>query len=228
MRTDRFFVQTTIAPGELLITDPTLVHQLKTVLRMEPGSALSLFNGDGSEWHGTIRDIKHDKCLVAIEGQLKRQTEPERAVHAGISILKKEYFELVAQKLVETGIASITPVISHRTIKTNVDRERIRKIIIEAAEQSGRLYLPELTEAVSVEDFIEHRRNVVVFHMDGEPVKKMKLGSDVSFMVGPEGGWSIDELAFFAKRNTPLLSLGRTVLRGETAAIVGAHRLIWE
>ncbi len=228
MRTDRFFVQTALAPGELVISDPTLVHQLKTVLRMEPGSALSLFNGDGTEWHATIRELERDKCMVAIEGRLERQTEPERAVHAGVSILKKEYFELVAQKLVEAGIASITPVVSHRTVKTNIDRERMKKIMTEAAEQSGRLYLPELTDIVSVEDFIEHRRNVVIFHMDGEPVKNIKLGSDVSFMVGPEGGWSIDELALFSKQNLPLLSLGRTVLRGETAAIVGAHRLIWE
>ena len=227
MRTDRFYIQSKLQEGELLITDPRIVHQLKNVLRMEAGSALALFNGDGNEWHATVRDLEREKCLVSIEGMMVRNTEPERAVHAGISILKKEYFELVAQKLVEVGIASITPIISHRTVKTAFSVERVEKIMIEAAEQSGRLYVPELTPAVTVQDFIEHRRNVFVFHLDGANVGEVKLGSDISFMVGPEGGWSIEELSLFAEKKLPLLSLGKTVLRGETAAIIGAHRLIW-
>lgn len=227
MRTDRFYLHAELGPGELVITDQRIVHQCKNVLRMEPGSALSLFNGDGTEWHATMRELGRDKCMVSIEGQLMRETEPDRAVHAGISILKKEYFELVAQKLVEVGIASITPVISHRTIKNTIDRERILKIMTEAAEQSGRLYLPELAKTVSVENFIEAQQNVAIFHMDGVAVNTIKPGFDISFMIGPEGGWSIEELDLFSKKGLPLLSLGKTVLRGETAAIIGAHQLIW-
>ncbi|HSE56636.1 MAG TPA: RsmE family RNA methyltransferase [Candidatus Paceibacterota bacterium] len=224
---NRFYLPTELDSGELTITDPRIVHQCKNVLRMEPGSMFSLFNGNSIEWHATIREFGKNTCTVSVEGQLERETESERAVHAGIAILKKENFELVAQKLVEMGIASITPLISHRTIKNNIDRERVQKIMIEAAEQAGRLYVPELTEPASVADFLERQKTVAVFQMNGIPVHEAKHASEITFMIGPEGGWSTEELELFSEKQLPHYSLGKTVLRAETAAIIGAHRLLW-
>ncbi len=228
MRIDRFFIPLPLSTGIIRVEDEKIIHQMKHVLRMKPGTIIFLFNGDGNEWQASVETLANDFCSLAVEKKLVRDVEPPRAIHAGIAVLKKENFELVMQKLTEIGVTEITPIISDRTVKTGVSDERIKKIIVEAAEQSGRLVIPIVNTPKTPREFIAENEKIALFHMDGIEIGAYTVQPNTAFLVGPEGGWSDEELVLFTKHALPFVRLGKTTLRAETAAMIGAHYLVWK
>lgn len=152
------------------------------------------------------------------------------------SILKRDNFDLVVQKATELGASVIVPVISERTIKKAVNMARLEKISIEAVEQSGRMLVPRIMPEIALEraltDFVETQKGYVIVCQQGDSnlgvVNKVVRGMltenpdmPIGMCIGPEGGWSPTELAFFEEKKYATLSFGQPVLRAETAAIVG-------
>jgi 16S rRNA (uracil1498-N3)-methyltransferase len=161
-------------------------------------------------------------------------------IYLYISVLKGDNFDMVVQKTTELGVDHIVPFISDRTIKKNLNLERLRKIAIEASEQSGRRTVPNIHEIVKFSDIIEHAHEQMdgLLHMESylfvikmvrisclQVMHQAKKGS-IAYIVGPEGGWSPKEEKVFenasAEGKIKKISISKNVLRAETAGILVA------
>ena len=142
--------------------------------------------------------------------------------------MKKENFEIAVQKAVEVGVKEIVPIITARTVKFGLNKERLEKIIKEAAEQSGRGILPNLNEAIDFDKAIIEAKNkneVNLFFQIGYPPlgHSMSKFKKIGVFVGPEGGWTEEETKIAQSNGFTLVGLGKTILRAETAAIIASY-----
>lgn len=232
MKIHRFFINNDLIRGaDLTVRDAAVVHQMKTVLRLRQGSAVSFFNDRGQEARARIVRMGTDHVVCSIE-ELKAENIPSLvSVTLYCAILKRENFEWVAQKATEAGVRALVPCVTDRTIKQRIVPERIRAIMREAAEQSGRASVPFLGEIAPFAGALDAAlagHALCVFldprgsKIDIRPAAAAR-GRAIAVFVGPEGGWSEKEYALARTRGLLVLSLGSTVLRGETAAVIGAY-----
>ncbi len=223
----RFFVDADVFGDKVTITDANMLRQWKTVLRLKLGSDVVLV-AQGVEASGVIESWDKSGATIAIMNRATVAREPGRSVTLYCSLLKRENFEWVVQKAVEVGVTRIVPVKAERTVKLGFRRERLESIIREAAEQSGRLTLPQLTEPMTVAEAIadsapiKHRYFFVV--EGGEKIGVQDQESAAAF-IGPEGGWSEAEQLSAVAADIKKASLGPLVLRAETAAIIATYCL---
>lgn len=210
------------------IVDRETVHQLSRVLRMSPGEELELLDGKGMEYRVSIIEIKKNVIEVALLGQKKNTNEPVVQVTLYASLLKRESFEYAIQKAVECGVARIVPILSAHTIKMGAKIDRYQAIAKEAAEQSGRAKVPTVSPVMGFEQalrdaaLLEHIYFADTYLPESEVSQKTK---SVALFVGPEGGWTDEERELAKSAGATALSLGKLVLRGETACAVGVHVL---
>lgn len=226
MKIHRFLGDFNFKKQQLKLTDQDLIHQLRSVLRMKPGFKLELVNQGGEV--ALVELVKIEASLIEAKVlELLPQKKIGREVILFVAILKRENFELVAQKATEIGVQVLVPIITKRTVKTGLKKERLEKIITEATEQSGRTTIMELKETVDFTEALElasaHDKKII-FDESGDEVRKIAGDTDsLAIFVGPEGGWDEGELSVARELGFSILSLGETTLRAETAAIVGAY-----
>lgn len=228
MKVHRFYYTDSELSHELWIHNSLLLKQWSKVLRFNIGEELILFDGDKKE------RLYQLEALSSKEAQLKMVTEirpklPKIHVYLMWSLLKKDNNDLVLQKATEIGVTNFLPILTERTIRTNFNIERAKKIVIEAAEQSGRFDIPNVREPINVKTALtEFESKVDLFVAEqGEPQKlEIKVDKKYGVFVGPEGGWSSAELELFENSKIQHLNLGDFTLRAETAAITAAHRLL--
>lgn len=229
MKIHRFIARVERVGNNYFITKPDIVFQMFTVLKLKPGETIIITDGKGKEESFEIKAIKKTQVEVQKKESMKKNTQESTPLHAYVSILKKDNFELAVQKMTELGITDITPVLSDRTVKTGYNKERLEKIITEAIEQSGQSILPILHTELSLIEAIEDatiRHQTVICFDEPEEQKTLDLkNTSTAFFVGPEGGWTPKEIKLFKQNNVQCVSLGNTTLRGETAAIVGTFYL---
>ncbi len=215
----RFITDYKTGGGLVRVIDPEVVHQVRRVLKLRPGEMLELCGGDGS-----ILARLTAGGGSGLEAEIVESRAPGRPGKGTLycAILKKDNFELAAQKATELGVAAIVPVLSRRTVKLDLNRSRLLKIIKEAAEQSGRCDLPLLAEPLAFEAALAEAGSRAVF-LDGSgaPLDAAAPAPAAAF-VGPEGGWEAEEAAAAAAAGIAAVSLGERVLRAETAAVVAA------
>lgn len=229
MRLHRFFTRAslgTLAIGSTLtLSETELVRQLRLVLRAEPGDTIALFDDSGRELTVKIETLSKDTISATVEHIDEKNIDDMRKVTLYTSMPKRENFELIAQKATEIGVAHIVPIISNRTVKTGLNRERAEKIIIEAAEQSGRRTVPTLGDMIPFSEAITSTNGIkILFDGSGEPVTEKDFSDKtISIFIGPEGGWSEDEITLAQTNGARIRSLGSTTLRAETAAIVASY-----
>lgn len=226
MRLHRFIGDFDLDAKTLTITDAGLVSQWRTVLRLKPADTLILCDGRGREAEAVIVRLEAKVAEVAIENRDTPKREPQKAATLYCALLKRENFELVVQKATEIGIARIVPLLTERTIKTGFNVDRLQKIIKEAAEQSGRTTLPELSELASFKDAVKEVQgeDCILFDLGENPVH-MPIQAHAAF-IGPEGGFSESEVGLARERGFAISSLGDLTMRGETAAIVVSYLMI--
>ncbi len=209
----------------IIVTKPETINQWVNVLRIKIGEIIVVCDGSGFESEATIKNISKGSIEITLKGKILNMTEPRRKVTLYAAVLKKENFELVVQKSAEVGVAKIIPVLTERTIKQNVRLDRLTKIAEEAAEQSGRAVVPQVSEPTSfISAITEAIQNGAVYFLDltaTEPFSKLVSGnSPVSIFIGPEGGFTDVEISEARNLGAKPASLGSSILRGETAAIV--------
>lgn len=229
MRLHRFFTRAPLdavtIEGALILSEAELVHQLRLVLRAKHGDTITLFDGSGREATVQIKALNKDTIETTITSIAEKNAASMRNITLYTSMPKRENFELIAQKVTEIGMTGIVPIISKRTVKTGLNRERVEKIIIEAAEQSGRTTIPMLGDMIPFSTAIAEAQGVKIF-FDGsaKPLANGDFENDnISIFIGPEGGWSEDEIALAKTNGAEIRSLGSTTLRAETAAIVASY-----
>lgn len=218
----RFFIVGPLKSGRQTLVDRAVSHQIVSVLRLQPGEEVILLDGSGMEQPAVIAEVRGKEVEVAVGALMKNAAEPYRRVTLCCAVLKREHFEWVAQKATECGVSAIVPVITARTVKLGVKTERLRVIAKEAAEQSGRGVVPEVSEPMNLERALADAASagrVVFFDVSGEPLSEKNNGA-VSLFIGPEGGWDENEVALAREKGAMIANLGPRMLRAETAATV--------
>lgn len=212
--------------SEKLEADRDILHQLKNVLHFQKGERFVLFDGSGydfiSEFDGSGAKI--------LEKVLNRR-EPERKIYLFQSLLKKDKMEWIFQKGTEVGIFEFVPVLSARSIKKDFNQERAEKIIKEAAEQSGRAVLPKIHETMNLKKALEFVQKERFSGVIADPNSKKHIleslrEARMALFVGPEGGWTEEEISEAKECGFRAASLGRLNLRSETAAIIASALLL--
>jgi 16S rRNA (uracil1498-N3)-methyltransferase len=213
------------------ISDKDCVHQIKNVLKLKPGERIIICDGRGGEAAGEICESGRGTVSVRTLGYSRSLNEAKRGVELYCALLKKENFEMVVQKATEIGAIKIIPLITDRTIKLNINLSRLKKIAKEAAELSGRAVIPEITNPIKFEQAIREAvdNQINIFFTPGGSAVSAEMLSGINLIgvfIGPEGGWSEQERYLAETGNLYIGSLGKTTLRGETAALVAVYAMI--
>ena len=198
-------------------------HHSVRVVRVRAGEAVEVFDKSGRLARGVIESIEHDHAVVRIDEELASR-ESKLDLHLAMAIIQLEKFELVLQKATELGVRSIIPLVTDR-IELRRERyagklERWNRILFEAVKQSGRSIVPAIEEPQSFAEVLARPGDKLLFDADAEPSTWPSSMQSVIVFIGPEGGWSDDELASARNAGCAFERLGPRRLRAETAAIV--------
>ncbi|HUS18514.1 MAG TPA: RsmE family RNA methyltransferase [Terriglobales bacterium] len=202
-------------------------HHLSRVLRAKAGQEFDIVCGDAVRV-GRIATIDDDRVVFDL-GESVPQKE-SRAITLVLAIFKFDRMEWAIEKAVELGVSSIQPVIARRTdahLATAAGKraERWRRIAHEAAQQSRRVSIPMIADPAKLRDVLEQPRAAAIILAETEEELSLTQAlanakdSPLALAVGPEGGWTDEELEQFRAAGWISASLGHTVLRAETAAI---------
>ena len=232
-RSHRFFLPGASAEPNRSIDLTPLAHQLRNVLRLLPGSIITLLDDSGAAYATRIELLDPERASGLVLARETVDSEPGIELTLYQCALKRERFEWVLQKCVELGVRRFVPVISSRTVVRPAARllpkyERWRAIVREAAEQSGRGRLPLLAEPHSWEEAVRSATGQRLFLWEGAGPNAVGLGdvvtdaASISLLIGPEGGVSLAEANAAIESGWKPVSLGPRILRAETAAIAAA------
>jgi len=230
----RLYVEAPLSGGGELTLNEAQSHYLVHVLRARQGAALRLFNGLDGEWRATILVLGKRTVTLALD----RQTAPQTSVPdvwLCVAPVKRTPLDYVTQKATELGVARIQPVMTHRTIVARVNLDRMKANAIEAAEQSARLTVPEVTEPASFEKLLSDwpvERKLMFCDEAGEapPLAKElqnRQRGPWAIIIGPEGGFDPAERAKLRQQSFVVpVSLGPRIMRADTAAL--AALALWQ
>jgi 16S rRNA (uracil1498-N3)-methyltransferase len=239
LRTPRLYTTLTLHKGQSILLEQTSSHHLIRVLRSKPGSTVILFNGDGCEYRAVYEGDEDKLARLQITGVHEPLRESGLLIHIGQGISRGERMDLVMQKSVELGAQAITPLWTQRS-QVRLDGKRLAKrlshwegIIVSACEQSGRVRLPELSTACSLQEWLSARvENETGLILDPEAeqvLTDINPTQQVRVLIGPEGGLDDSEIEKAVKAGFIRVRLGPRVLRTETAAlaILAAMQTLW-
>ncbi|MFZ3020272.1 MAG: RsmE family RNA methyltransferase [Minisyncoccia bacterium] len=227
MKFHRFFVADSLAEAkQITIRDKDLIHQIRNVLRMTVGGQVVLLDGSGREYTVFITHIDNKGISCDILKSVKSATHPKREITLAFALIKKNNMDLVIQKGTELGVSRFLPFVADRSEKKGFNRERSITIAKEAIEQSQRATVPIIREPVSFEEIFSECKgmDIFLFNPKGEEVSiEMREGeSPACLIIGPEGGFTDQEVFMAKKWGAHIASLGSGVLRAETASIAAS------
>jgi 16S rRNA (uracil1498-N3)-methyltransferase len=221
----RLHVLQDLAAGAELVLDAGQSRYLGAVMRAKPGDELRVFNGRHGEWRALVAQVgKRGVTLQLIDPAREQAVGPD--LDLLIALVKRGPLETIVEKAAELGVRRVRPVITERTNADHTRVDRLRTIATEAAEQTGRLDVPEVLEPVKLEALIadwEPGRRLLFCDEAGDARPVLEAISDRgpwAILIGPEGGFSPREreLLRALPYATPA-SLGPRILRADTAAI---------
>jgi 16S rRNA (uracil1498-N3)-methyltransferase len=222
----RLYVDIPLAAGMAIDPAPAQCHYLLTVMRRAAGDEIALFNGEDGEWLARVEPLGRRRCRLDVGAQLRPQAaEPGPALM--FAPLKRTRQEMLIEKATELGVAHLEPVLTQRSVVERLNRERLRSIAIEAAEQCGRLTIPTISLPSPLDAFLGRRDGNGPLYVADEERIGVPLSEALAergagdLLIGPEGGFTPEEREELAQRDDiALVSLGPRVLRAETAALV--------
>lgn len=216
-------------------------RHLKTILRAEVGDLISVVT-DSNEFSAEIMEINKEDIICEIVEEINRNNETKIHITLCQGIPKQTKMETIIQQNVELGVKSFIPLITERTVvKLNdKDRElkkldRWRKIAKESSKQSKRNTIPTVEDIMTVRELIERLKNedaVIIVPYELEDVKLLKEvltepKHNYYIIIGPEGGFDIKEIEMLKGIGANIVTLGRRILRTETAGVVTAAVVIY-
>ena len=201
-------------------------RHLRDVLRLKPGDEVYVFDGRGREFRCSVLNAKRDSAELQIEAEVEpAKPESQLQLNLCVALLKGEKFDLVVQKATELGVTTITPLITryadiHLRDQTDATKRvaRWQRIALEAAKQSGRAFVPEISLPVAFETALQGVA-VMFSERGGEAFESLTGAGSMTALIGSEGGWADDEIEAARARDFHIVTLGGRILRAETAAI---------
>ena len=203
-------------------------RHLREVLRLKPGDEVYVFDGLGHEFRCTVSNARRDSAELRIESEAQpAKPESQLQLNLCVALLKGEKFDLVVQKATELGVTKVTPLMTryadvHLRDAADASKRvaRWQRIAMEAAKQSGRAFVPEISFPVAFDQVLAVQGLGVMFsERGGEAFESLPATTSITALVGSEGGWADDEIEAARARNFHVVTLGGRVLRAETAAI---------
>lgn len=201
--------------------DKTQSHYIHKVMRIKEGQNFSLFNQSG-EFEAKVENIIRGIVEFSVEKKLRSADNPTE-IWLAFTPIKLNYLNLMIQKATELGVTRFIPLLSERTVVRKINEKRVKKIIIEASEQSNRLNLPTLDKLKNLEEFLKENIDITIHFGDlNSKNKKIDIKRDepLCILIGPEGDFSIKEREIISKmKNIIPININKNILRSETAAI---------
>jgi len=227
-RIRRVFVPATPRPADRIGLDPDEAHHVARVLRLKTGDAVAVFDGRGGEWDATIGEVTKERVSVVVGAERAGEVEPRLTVVLHQAIVRPEKLEWVLQKGTEVGVAAFRLIATERVEAAPPSPARLARygrILMEACKQSGRRVLPSLESGPLRTPGDGVCAIALAQGAESAPLAAVLAGPrapEVWLAVGPEGGFTPDELESLAARGFRLASLGPRVLRTETAGCIAA------
>lgn len=219
-------------------------HHLLHVLRAEPGTELEMTDACGRIYICTLRKAQKDRAVLAVGEEIPADRELPCHITLYPCVAKSDKMAFIIQKATELGVSEIVPVISERTVVRPDQkcaahkRERWQKIAEAAAKQCGRARIPEIQPIKPIAEAVRQAGEAGLFMLPYEcaddPVETRALMEQVrdcghlSVMIGPEGGFSSEEVKTAQSEGAQVITLGKRILRAETAAITILSWLVYE
>jgi 16S rRNA (uracil1498-N3)-methyltransferase len=217
--------------------------QMKKVLRLRSGNEVVVFDGGGVDYQVRLEVVETKTSLGTVLSANDSHNEPGIFITLYQALIRSERYEYALQKGVETGISRFVPFTSERTEVSNPSHSRMdrwRRIIKEAAEQSGRSVVPQLSDPILFPNMIRNLNPVALIPWEEEKNQSIRQilsklrqdpGLDVTYIdliIGPVGGFTSQEVLDAADYGATSVSLGKRILRSETAGIVAAVAVLYE
>lgn len=233
----RFFVRPDQIRGERAHLEGEQARQIAQVLRLRRGDRILLFDGSGREYEAAIERCSPKAVEIFIVGIKGPPLPPPLFLTLAPGLPKAPKMDLIVQKATELGVDRIIPLLCERSVPKEGRLERWRRIAVEAAEQCGRVTVPEVQEVQDLRGYIEAYagKDQAFVLWEGERLQGLKAllrsippARSLTLLVGPEGGLSQEEVALAKERGFVAVSLGRRILRSETAALVALALIQYE
>jgi len=234
----RFFTQEVDEARAILRGDDA--RHVTKVLRLRPGERLCVCDGQGRDYDCVFESASASEVLLRVEGSQPSQTEPSLFVTLYQALPKGDKLDWIIQKAVELGVGAVVPVLTQRCVSRpdpksmEKKRERLQRIALEAAKQCGRGRIPQVKPLVSYEEALAAMaadEKALLFYENSTTSFRRELeqgAASLSILVGAEGGLSPQEVEAAQALGIPSVSLGKRILRCETAPLAALAVLMYE
>jgi len=218
----RLFFSDTLSANMIDKLDKSQSHYLSKVMRVKENEVFSLFNKEG-EWEAKVLGIFKNIVEFKIIKKL-RQKEITKELWLAFSPIKSNYQNFMLQKATELGVTKFLPIIFDRTVVRKINKDRLKKIVIEASEQSNRINVPTIEEAQDLNGFLKKNSMNLIFTDLNSNIKKIDKSKftdkPVCIIIGPEGDFSETEREkILSFKGVQPIKINENILRSETAVI---------
>lgn len=216
----QFFIDTAIKEKDIVELNNDILYQLKKVLRANDGYEFRLVDVNQNIFLCELSDNKAN-----VNRNLKENNELDVDITVILSLIKNDKIDFALQKLTELGIKRIVPYKAYRSVvkegKGNNKLDRFKKIVREASEQSHRNIIPEICDYADINDLGKYKSelNLIAYEKNDDIENDFKGYKSITLIIGPEGGFDIEEVNKIIDMGYKPISLGKRILRAETAAI---------
>lgn len=240
----RFFVSPDNIKDNMVYIDAAQARHIEKVLRLKPGDSVLVFDGSGIEYQVKLLGRENDMLRAEIEKENVRQQTPAVKLTLVQGIAKGDKMDTIIQKAVEIGVSAVIPMQSEHTVvclegeKVEKKRQRWQAIAREACKQCRRNIVPEIKPVVDFSSLMLQNENPAIMLYENEEKIRLRAilkearhrfkENEIFLLVGPEGGFSRQEVQQAKSHNIILAGLGPGILRTETAGLVAASIILYE
>ena len=227
---DRYFVESPVVSNRAVLAGAE-AHHLLHVMRIKVGAHVTLFDGSGWQFDAVVERTGRSEVELAIASRKEINREAPIAVTLGVALPKGDRQKWLVEKVVELGVARLVPLETERGVAQPVEnaRERLQRAVIEASKQCGRNRLMEIAAPKAWKAFLDEGPDVacrLVAHPGQGPLSRHSPRDIAILAVGPEGGFTAEEVDLAQAQGWQAVDLGSRILRVETAAVALAARVI--
>ena len=229
----RLYCNQKLSLNNIIVLNKTDTHYLKNVMRCKKNDQINLFNENDQEFLSKILEIKKYETILEIF-ELSNNTEIINDIFLIFSLVKKNKMDFIIQKATELGVRKIFPILTERSSIRDINTSRMVAIAKEASEQSNRISIPEISNLMTIQELLEQwdKKRSILYADEILKINKnltilnRKNFVKSSLLVGPEGGFSPEENDMLKTYKYVFpISFGETILRSDTAVIVGLSYL---
>jgi 16S rRNA (uracil1498-N3)-methyltransferase len=236
MRLARFFAaDATRAESSVALPDEEGQH-LTRVLRLQAGDAIAVFNGRGQEWRATVEALERQHVRVRLHEAITPPPESSIAITLAVAALKGDKMDEVVRDAVMIGVAAIQPIVTARTeiplarLRDGTRVERWQRVAVASAKQCGRAVVPDVSAPLGFADALPGDTPAIVLvepsaEAHAQRLRDLAVQPRTRLFIGPEGGWTPEELRLATSAGAALVTLGAETLRADAAPLVAVTAL---